>query len=32
MTKQFIENKLGNKINYDPNGKRYRYYVDNEPK
>ena len=32
MTKQYLENKLGHKINYDPNAKRYRYYVDGEPK
>ena len=32
MTKQYIENKFGNKINYDPNGKKYRYFVDGEPK
>jgi len=32
MSKQFIENKFGKKINYDPNGKKYRYYVDGEPK
>ena len=32
MTKQYIENKFGNKINYDPNGKKYRYFVDTDPK
>ncbi len=32
MPKQFLENKFGNKIQYDPNGKKYRYYVDGEPK
>ena len=32
MPKQFLENKFGNKIKYDPNAKRYRYYVDEKPK
>ena len=32
MPKQFLENKYGNKIKYDPNAKKYRYYVDEKPK
>ena len=32
MPKQFLENKFGNKIKYDPNAKKYRYYVDEKPK
>ena len=32
MPKQYLENKLGHKIEYDPNGKKYRYKVNNEPK
>ena len=32
MTKQYIETNFGNKINYDPNGKKYRYFVDTDPK
>ena len=32
MPKQYLENKLGNKIKYDPDGKKYRYSVDEDPK
>ena len=30
--RQQITNKLNNLIQYDPNAKRYRYYVDGDPK
>lgn len=32
MSKQQITNKVGNKIEYNPNAKGYRYYVDGQPK
>ena len=32
VSKQFIENKLGHKIEYNPKAKGYRYYVDGQHK
>ena len=32
MTKQIVTNKLGNNIEYNPKGKKFRYKVDGEPK
>ena len=32
MPKQYLENKLGHKIKYDPDGKKYRYTVNGDPK
>ena len=30
MPKQYLENKLGHKIQYDPDGKKYRYTVNGD--
>lgn len=32
MPKQYLENKLGHKIQYDPDGKKYRYTVNGDHK
>ena len=32
MPKQYLENKLGYKIQYDPDGKKYRYTVNGDHK